>query len=110
MTFEEYQKQAMTTALNTEKDIATLYYRTLGLSNEAGEVAGKVKKLIRDNEGKLSDEAKKALEDELGDVLWYLQALADYIDVPLEQIAKSNLDKLLSRKERNVLGGSGDNR
>lgn len=110
MTFDEYQKQAMTTALATSKDLNTLYYRTLGLANEAGEVSGKVKKLIRDQDGQLSEESRKMLASELGDVLWYLQALSDYIDVPLEQIAQANLDKLLSRKDRGKIQGSGDNR
>ena len=110
MTFDEYQKLSMTTDLNTEKNMTTLYYRTLGLANEAGEVAGKVKKLIRDNDGDLSEEAKNMLAGELGDVLWYLQAMADYIDVPLSEIAQRNVDKLASRKDRGVIGGSGDNR
>jgi NTP pyrophosphatase (non-canonical NTP hydrolase) len=110
MTFDDYQKQAMSTALDTGGEMTTLYYRALGLTNEAGEVAGKVKKLIRDNQGSLSEESKKAIAGELGDVLWYLQALSDFLGVPLEEIAQANLDKLLSRKERQVLGGSGDNR
>ncbi len=110
MTFDEYQAKAMTTALDVEKDIKTLYYRTLGLTNEAGEVAGKIKKIIRDSDGKLTVETRQMLADELGDVLWYLQALADYIEVPLDQIAQSNIDKLFSRKDRGKLKGSGDNR
>ena len=110
MTFEEYQKQARTTILEVDDDMAALYYRTLGLTNEAGEFAGKVKKLIRDDGGELSAEAKEALVSELGDVLWYIMALSEYLNVPMEQLAKANVEKVLSRKERNMLRGSGDNR
>lgn len=110
MRFDDYQRQAMTTALDTNKDISTLYYRTLGLTNEAGEVAGKVKKLIRDQGGEFDKESRKALADELGDVLWYLQALSEFVGIPLGEIAQINLDKLKSRQERGALSGSGDNR
>ncbi len=111
MNFNEYQKLAIQTALHTDKDFwYSAVYRTLGLVGEAGEVAEKMKKIIRDKEGKISAEEKTEIVKEMGDVLWYLQALADYLDVPFEEVAKANLDKLHSRKARGKIGGSGDNR
>jgi len=82
-----------------------LEYLALGLTSEAGEVAGKVKKLIRDGKGD-----KKAIASEIGDVLWYCAMLAKETDVPLNEIMKENLRKLHSRKERGTLSGSGDER
>jgi NTP pyrophosphatase (non-canonical NTP hydrolase) len=82
----------------------------LGLCGEAGEVAEKVKKTIRDDGGVLSDERRDALARELGDVLWYLAQLATEAGLDLETIAEDNLEKLLSRQERGVLRGSGDDR
>lgn len=111
MTFDEYQKKAIQTAVHKEKDFwSSAVYRTLGLTGEAGEVAEKMKKIIRDKGGVVSDSDKAEIVKELGDVLWYVQALADYLDVPLEQVAKGNLDKLASRKDRGKIKGSGDNR
>ena len=110
MTFEEYQKQALGTRLSTGDDFKDLLHWVLGINGEAGEVAEKVKKIIRDKGGHISVEDKQELAKELGDVLWYLAVLADQLGVPLEAIADQNLDKLRSRKERGVLGGSGDNR
>ena len=85
-------------------------YPALGLCGEAGEVAEKVKKTIRDDGGVLSDQRREALARELGDVLWYLSQLATEADLDLETIAEDNLEKLLSRQERGVLRGSGDDR
>jgi NTP pyrophosphatase (non-canonical NTP hydrolase) len=85
-------------------------YPALGLCGEAGEVAEKVKKTIRDDGGVLSDERRDALARELGDVLWYVAQLATEAGLDLEQIAEDNLEKLLSRHERGVLRGSGDDR
>jgi NTP pyrophosphatase (non-canonical NTP hydrolase) len=110
MKFDDYQAKAMGTALNPSRNKDALMYRTLGLAGEAGEVAGKVKKILRDKDGVISSEDKEALVLELGDVLWYLQALADYLEVPLSEVAQNNLSKLLDRKARGKLGGSGDNR
>jgi NTP pyrophosphatase (non-canonical NTP hydrolase) len=77
----------------------------MGLANEAGEVLGKVKKIIRDGTFNRED-----IADELGDVLWYAAALARDLNVDLSTIARRNLNKLASRKERGTLGGSGDKR
>jgi NTP pyrophosphatase (non-canonical NTP hydrolase) len=87
-----------------------LIYPTLGLAGEAGEVAEKVKKLIRDDSGVLSDERRAAIAKELGDVLWYVAQVATEAGLDLDEIAAANLEKLLSRAQRGVLQGSGDDR
>lgn len=108
MTLEEYQKEAQKTALYPEA--YRLLYPTLGLAGEAGELANKVKKVLRDQGGSLTAEAQEALVAELGDVLWYVAQVATDLGVSLERVAQQNLDKLRSRQERGQLGGSGDNR
>ncbi|MEO7364392.1 MAG: nucleoside triphosphate pyrophosphohydrolase family protein [Candidatus Saccharimonadales bacterium] len=110
MTFEDYQKQALTTVLSTGDDFKDLLHWVLGLNGEAGEVAEKLKKIIRDKGGVVSDDDKIELAKELGDVLWYIAVFAEQLGVPLDIIAQQNLDKLASRKDRGMLGGSGDNR
>ena len=90
-----------------------LLYTTLGLAGEAGEVADKVKKIVRDNEdphADLSEEKKMELAKEIGDVLWYIATLSHELGFNLNHIATMNINKLLSRKKRNVIKGSGDNR
>lgn len=84
--------------------------KVLGLVGEAGEVAEKYKKLIRDKKGEISEEDRQEIVKELGDVLWYISAMADYMKVPLSEVAQKNLDKVFSRKSRGVSRGSGDNR
>lgn len=112
-TFEAYQLVSSDTAIypgaGTGEDKAIIYC-LLGLTNEAGEVAGKYKKVLRDNGGLLTDVKKEELKGELGDVLWYLANLAGELGYGLEDIAVENLAKLGSRKARGVLSGSGDNR
>lgn len=108
MDFSVYQAATSTTAIYS-KDVA-LVYTTMGLASEAGEVAGKVKKVIRDNGGLMSREKKAEIADELGDVLWYVARLAAHLEIDLNDIASLNLIKLTSRKERNVISGSGDKR
>ncbi len=98
-----YENLASQTAIFPKEK--ALEYLALGLTSEAGEVAGKVKKLIRDGKGD-----KKAIASEIGDVLWYCAMLAKETDVPLNDIMKENLRKLHSRKERGTLSGSGDER
>jgi NTP pyrophosphatase (non-canonical NTP hydrolase) len=109
MTFDEYQRLALRTAApKTKKN--ELFHLVLGLVGETGEIAEKFKKLIRD---KGSDEArldKADMTKELGDVLWYVAVLADYLEIPLDQIADKNIAKLADRQKRGALGGSGDNR
>jgi NTP pyrophosphatase (non-canonical NTP hydrolase) len=85
-------------------------YPTLGLCGESGEVAEKVKKIIRDDNGIISEEKKELLKKELGDILWYISNLASELNLSLDNIAITNIEKLLNRQKRNVLSGSGDNR
>ncbi len=109
MTFEEYQKESRKTAIYP--DIGRNFvYPTLGLTGEVGEVAEKVKKILRDNAGIVSNERRDEIQKELGDVLWYIAQLATEFDISLEDTAWKNLQKLFSRKERGVLHGDGDNR
>lgn len=104
---DDYQSAAVDKAIYPKK--AELEYLTLGLTGEAGEIANKVKKILRGDK-EFDEVAKKDLAAELGDVLWYLAVLADALGVNLSQVASSNINKLLDRKNRNVLKGSGDNR
>ena len=109
MNFTEYQNLALATAIYPKK--YETIYPALGLCGEAGEVAEKIKKSIRDGLHNWPDEQfKEDLTKELGDVLWYISALASDLDISLNEIAESNLQKLASRKKRNKIGGSGDNR
>jgi NTP pyrophosphatase (non-canonical NTP hydrolase) len=110
MTLEEYQKQALTTVIATDNEFRDLLHWVLGINGEAGEIAEKVKKIIRDKGGEVSAADKAELGKEVGDVLWYLAVFAHHLGIPLETIAQQNLDKLKSRKARGVLQGSGDNR
>lgn len=109
MTLNEYQKGAMSTAIFKEEH--KYVYPALKLAGEAGEVAEKVGKVLRDKGGNFTDPfVKDDLVKELGDVLWYIAALAKSLDVTLETVAQINLTKLASRAERNLIHGSGDNR
>ena len=110
MTFNEYQEQAWSSAIFPSLKIedgrvANFVYPLLGLNGEVGELTEKFKKFIRD--GHMNHEA---LVLECGDVLWYLSAIVKILGVELEDVAKLNIEKLASRKERNVLQGSGDDR
>lgn len=88
----------------------TLISQVFGLVGESGEVAEKFKKLIRDRGGRISNEDKAEILKELGDILWYVNAVSHLLGSSLEEVAQKNLDKVLSRKERGKTGGSGDNR
>lgn len=107
---DNYQRRAVETAIYPGKgEIFGLLYTALGLG-EAGEVQGKVKKVLRDDEGKLSDEKTREIADELGDVLWYVANCAEELGYTLSEIATMNLFKLQGRKNRGTLTGSGDKR
>ena len=108
MNFTDYQREAGKTN-RYAPDIEILLI-ALGLSEEAGEVAGKVKKLFRDSEGAVTQEIEEAIVDELGDVLWYLSQIAAWLDISMDAVATNNIAKLRSRSERGKLRGSGDNR
>jgi len=104
-TFHEYAEEVHKLAFYPNTD-SELGYPTLGLCGEAGEIANKVKKIYRDGTPVPVD----ALVDELGDVLWYVAALANALKTPLAEVARRNLEKLHSRRERGTLRGSGDGR
>ena len=108
MELNEYQEKALQTA-NYPND-SRIIYPVLGLNGEAGEVAEKVKKVIRDNEGIFDFYEREKIAKELGDVLWYLAMAAYDVGYSLESIAKINVAKLKERKEKNMLHGSGDDR
>jgi NTP pyrophosphatase (non-canonical NTP hydrolase) len=106
MNFNQYQQEAKKYAIY--KDV--VIYPALGLASEAGEVCGKIKKILRDKNGVYNTEEKDVVAAEIGDVLWYLSALASDLHLDLNSIAQSNLDKLADRQSRNKISGSGDNR
>lgn len=113
-TFDDYQRRAYRTAIYP--DSMDVIYPALGLAGEAGEVANKVKKFIRDKDGLsqlqlvppkyLPEDLRHSIADELGDVLWYAAAVATDLGLSLGDIAERNLDKLQSRSERGTIGGS----
>ncbi len=109
MDFNEYQSKARSTAFYPNVGHNPIY-PTLGLSGEAGEVADKVKKVIRDNDGIFDDKIIQAIMYELGDVMWYVAQISSELGIELNDIAESNINKLSSRAKRNRLGGDGDNR
>lgn len=108
MNMEDYQTQASKTAIYPDCEIVV--YPALGLVSEAGEVAGKVKKVLRDNNGSFDPVQREKIAEEIGDVLWYIAALCTDLDIGMETIAQRNLDKLNSRMARGVIAGSGDHR
>ena len=109
--FDEYQRLAARTALYPGRGGETIAaYPALGLAGEAGEVCEKVKKAIRDDEGKITDDRRQALKKELGDVLWYVAALSSELDFSMSEIARNNVEKLADRKRRGAIRGQGDDR
>jgi len=108
LTLVEFQERALISAVYGEG--SKINYPILGLVGEAGELANKYKKVLRDDNGKLTEEKRKALIDELGDVMWYCAALAKDLDTDLEQVARINIAKLGKRMAEGTLHGSGDNR
>ena len=109
MDFNDYQKKSRLTAIYPDKD-NNFVYPTLGLVGEAGEVAEKIKKILRDKGGIINDDDRQEINKELGDVLWYLAQMATELKLDLDAVAQNNLDKLFSRLDRNKLQGNGDNR
>ncbi len=107
--FDRYQEESRKTWHLIHTDHA-IVYPTLGLTNEAGEVAGKVKKLFRDKGGEISDADREALKQELGDVLWYLTQICTELGLSLQEVAEANLEKLFSRQARGQIRGDGDTR
>jgi NTP pyrophosphatase (non-canonical NTP hydrolase) len=108
MDLNDYQQAARRTAIYAQEH--RVIYPALGLASEAGEVAGKIRKVLRDQAGDFANAPLEAIADELGDVLWYLAVLAGDLGLSLDEIAAANLSKLASRKERNRLSGGGDRR
>ena len=109
MDFNDYQTKSRKTAGYPAIGHPVIY-PVLGLVNEAGEVAGKIKKVFRDKDGHISAETRDALKAELGDVLWYLAQTATELDLTLDEIAEYNIAKLTDRLERGKIKGDGDNR
>lgn len=107
--FDKYQKECSKTAVYP-KIGEKFVYPLLGLLGETGEVSEKIKKIFRDEGGKLTAEKKEEIKKELGDVLWYLAQLSSELGLKLSDVATGNLEKLASRKIRNKLHGNGDNR
>ncbi|MBQ3186579.1 MAG: nucleoside triphosphate pyrophosphohydrolase family protein [Alistipes sp.] len=108
MTLKEYQEHALETAIYPAE--SRIIYPTLGLTGEAGEVADKVKKIIRDNHKEFTPEKRAEIMKEIGDVLWYCATLSHDLGYTLDEVAQTNVDKLRSRMERSKITGSGDNR
>ena len=109
MDFKTYQKKARETA--QYPNLSSNYvYPTLGLVGEAGEVAEKVKKVIRDRKGIFDDDSKSAIKKELGDVLWYLSNLCTEFKFSMDEVALENLKKLKERAAKGKISGSGDDR
>lgn len=108
MNLNEYQEKAVATAIYPQE--YAIIYPALKLSGEAGEVSEKIGKALRDRGGQMPEAFRLELAKELGDVLWYIAAMARDLGLDLETIARMNVEKLADRQKRGVLGGSGDNR
>lgn len=109
MNLSDYQKDSKVTAIYPAIGHGVVY-PALGLAGEAGEVANKIKKIFRDDNGVITAEKREQLQKELGDVLWYLSQVASELELDLDEIAAGNLQQLASRKQRGTLKGDGDNR
>lgn len=111
MQFDEYQRTSLRTWNPPPRDkILDIMYLTLGVVGEAGEVAEKVKKILRNDLGVFSAEKKQELKKEIGDVIWYLSTLSYELGLSFDDVAQTNIDKLSSRLERGVIASEGDNR
>ena len=113
MEFDEYQKKASKYDLSeatTDLKAVGFIEKVLGLVGEAGETADKIKKVLRDKDGVVSDEDRELIIKELGDTLWYIASISRYLNVPLSEVADGNIEKLESRYQRNQIHGEGDKR
>lgn len=110
MTLDGYQQKALSTNINEMDNLYLFFDRMFGLVGEAGEMADKVKKWIRDDEADWDNLDKQMMMDELGDVLWYVATLADTLGFRLDEVADHNAAKLADRQQRGKLSGAGDNR
>lgn len=112
MDFDEYQKKIIKYDTYEKCGLTEVGFieKVLGLTGEAGETADKIKKILRDKEGVVSEEDRLAISKELGDVLWYLASIARYLNLPLSEVASRNVSKLEDRYQRNKIHGAGDER
>lgn len=110
MEFDEYQKLAARTGDFKREGEYILMYLCMGLAGETGEVIEKVKHIIRDKDGAVSDERRELLQKELGDVLWYLSQLALHLGLSFDDVATLNMSKLADRAARGVIKSEGDTR
>jgi NTP pyrophosphatase (non-canonical NTP hydrolase) len=110
MTFEEYQRTALETAIFNKDQLMDKTIWAMGISGEAGEVLEKWKKIVAYNDGIVTEQDKQEIKKELGDVIWYVALMAHSLNLSLEEIILLNVEKLADRKERGVQKGAGDNR
>ncbi len=111
MDFNEYEEKASETAVFNDRTTEyKLMYLALGVAGEAGEVAEKIKKVMRNDNGIVSDEKRESIKSEVGDVLWYLSQLSRELGFTIEDAAQANMRKITDRKSRDVIRSEGDNR
>ena len=110
MTFDEYQKQALTTAIYNKDPLMDKTIWAMGISGEAGEVLEKWKKIVAYKDGEISDEDRADIKKELGDVVWYVALMAHSLGFSLDEVMELNVQKLADRKKRGVQKGQGDDR
>ncbi|MCA9344104.1 MAG: nucleoside triphosphate pyrophosphohydrolase family protein [Candidatus Nomurabacteria bacterium] len=110
MTFDEYQKRALTTAIFNKDPLMDKTIWAMGIAGEAGEVIEKWKKIVAYNDGEITDDDRLEIKKELGDVVWYVALLAHSLGLSLNEVMELNVAKLADRKKRGVTKGSGDNR
>lgn len=119
LSFEEYQKHAADTARYPKVFVqqengslleANFIYPSLGLGGETGEVLEKIKKIVRDQRGAVTNENRVAITKEIGDVLWYVASICKEFGLDMGDVAQTNLNKLAARAVKGTLGGSGDDR
>lgn len=109
--FSQYQELARVTAIYPDQgELLGLLYVALGLAGEAGEIANKTKKIIRDTNREITPEYLEMVKKEMGDVLWYLSNMCSELNIDFKAIAQENLIKLYGRKMKDTLHGAGDNR